>query len=99
MEYANKVQKRKNIRLEAKFALHNWWGDMSEEYLIRKHEERAKDFNEFIRDHRSQDDVRLETVWDNVDVCSECGREWEVAIEDSVKSCAWCGAEVTDTRA
>lgn len=37
----------------------------------------ARDFEEFIRDHRSQDPVSLEVITDLQDQCSHCHREWE----------------------
>jgi len=37
----------------------------------------AKDFHEFIRDHRSQDPVNLSVIPEYEDRCSFCGLEWE----------------------
>ena len=50
----------------------------------------ARDFEEFVRDHRSQDPVHLtvQKTWETV--CSLCGQKWE---EDDGR-CAWCAVEV-----
>ena len=37
----------------------------------------VKDFDDFIRDHRSQDPVRLKVERVHTDVCEFCGDEWE----------------------
>ena len=57
-------------------------------------EARARDFNEFIRDHRSQDDIRLEVERIYEDQCSNCGSPWEVlpAADGEPECCAHCGA-------
>jgi len=60
-------------------------------------ERRAKDFNEFVRDHRSQDDIRLHVDRQYEDVCSGCGSTWEpYTIDDSggVIACAGCGEPI-----
>lgn len=61
---------------------------------IKWHQDWAKDFREFLRDHRSQDvqDVIVNVVMK--DACSLCGNDWEVMEEDGKKFCAWCGEEV-----
>ncbi len=38
----------------------------------------VSEFEEFMRDHRSQDPVSLNVVRDYQDQCSFCGYEWEV---------------------
>ncbi|HET6456076.1 MAG TPA: hypothetical protein VFI02_16845 [Armatimonadota bacterium] len=55
-------------------------------------ERAVSDFDDFLRDHRSQDIVRLDVERDIKDVCSSCGEEWEEAKEDGVTYCASCGA-------
>lgn len=58
---------------------------------------RVEDFNAFIRDHRSQDDVRLVVNRKHQDQCSACGREWETFADEDQGGktcCAWCGREV-----
>lgn len=53
----------------------------------------AREFNCFIRDHRSQDDIRLEVERIYEDQCSVCGRAWELlpADADGPECCASCG--------
>ena len=66
----------------------------------RNEEERAKemlswckDFNEFIRDHRSQDAVHLSVERVEPNCCSACKAEWETYDEDGKTFCASCGTE------
>ena len=40
-------------------------------------EEWCRDFEEFLRDHRSQDPVSLNVEREYQEQCSLCGREWE----------------------
>jgi hypothetical protein len=58
----------------------------------------VSDFEDFLRDHRSQDMIHLyvEKVYKNV--CSNCGDEYEAMYEDGIECCACCGAvrEVKD---
>ncbi len=42
----------------------------------------VKEFNEFIRDHRSQDDVVIEVIQDEKIVCSKCKESWEPTTND-----------------
>lgn len=62
------------------------------EYRARCMEKWAKDFELFLRDHRSQDPVSLSVVKDRADVCSFCEREWE--IDDS--GCPVCCDNAVD---
>ena len=43
----------------------------------RRLEEWCREFEEFVRDHRSQDAVGLTVEREYQDQCSFCGREWE----------------------
>ena len=57
----------------------------------------AKEFNDFLRDHRSQDALDIKVVRDIKDVCSLCGRPWEITPPDDDcphETCAWCGERV-----
>lgn len=47
------------------------------EERARELEHWARDFHEFIRDHRSQDPVSLNVERIYQDQCSHCHREWE----------------------
>lgn len=62
----------------------------TEKYL----KEWASDFHDFIRDHRSQDPVKIDVVRVMKDVCSDCKEEWEIYEEAGKIFCANCGAEV-----
>ena len=59
----------------------------------------AKDFMEFLRDHRSQDLTGLNVVRVKEDVCSACGEKWETMAGDAQDGeqgktfCASCGRE------
>lgn len=37
----------------------------------------AREFEAFVRDHRSQDPISLNVIRDERDQCSHCGYEWE----------------------
>lgn len=59
-------------------------------------EQWAKDFNDFIRDHRSQDPVRIYIEREYKDLCSHCHAEWEPFNDEGVERCANCGAQVVN---
>lgn len=46
----------------------------------------CRDMEDFIRDHRSRDDISLEVTREYEDRCSFCGREWEED-EDGMPTC------------
>jgi hypothetical protein len=54
----------------------------------------VREFEDFIRDHRSQDAVLLDVEEERKDLCSACGEEWETMEEDGKTICANCGTEV-----
>jgi len=56
----------------------------------------AREFNEFIRDHRSQDPVYLNVERITEEVCEKCGCTWEPYQDEEfpIPSCAGCGAEI-----
>jgi hypothetical protein len=56
-------------------------------------EKKCKEFEDFLRDHRSQDMVQLNVMREKKDLCSACNGEWEPYQEtDGEISCACCGA-------
>ena len=72
------------------------WG-RDPEKIARSLEQWARDLNDFIRDHRSQDSLDLEVVRNIQEVCSLCGRPWEIMLPDDdcpQTTCAWCGEQV-----
>jgi len=54
----------------------------------------ARDVKDFIRDHRSMDEIYLEIVRDYSDLCATCESEWESMVEDGKTCCAHCGCEL-----
>ena len=56
----------------------------------------AREMNEFLRDHRSQDAVTIRVERVKETVCSACGGQWETYDPDDngVLACANCGAVV-----
>jgi len=55
----------------------------------------AREVMEFIRDHRSMDDMDLSVVREYKDLCSVCENEWEIEEFQGVEHCAHCGCETT----
>lgn len=51
----------------------------------------VKEFNDFIRDHRSMDHYRLDVRMETKTTCTECGNVWEVAKDENGPYCAHCG--------
>lgn len=67
-----------------------WWASYE-----RQLKEWVDQFHLFIRDHRSQDPVRLSVVSDYQDQCSVCGCAWEPGTNDAGKQyCLGCGADI-----
>jgi hypothetical protein len=56
----------------------------------------AKEFEGFIRDHRSRDAVSVNVIEERKDLCSVCGGEWETYQEEGETFCACCGALVEE---
>jgi transposase-like protein len=54
----------------------------------------VREFEDFIRDHRSQDPVHLRVERDEVDVCSCCNADWEPASDENGTFCNHCGATI-----
>ena len=67
------------------------WFSAYEEKL----DEWAKEFQEFIRDHRSQDPVCMNVEREEAECCSACHEEYEAMIdEDGHEACAYCGEKL-----
>ena len=49
----------------------------SMEDLVKIYEEWIRDFESFMRDHRSQDPVCLNVNRTYIDICSYCKNEWD----------------------
>lgn len=70
-----------------------------ERILAEAKEKWAKEFEEFVRDHRSQDPVSITVEREYEDRCSACYEKWEdYADGDSIR-CANCGALVESKEA
>ena len=73
----------------------------TEEVRAEAYEDWCKEFNAFVRDHRSQDDVRLSVERVVQEQCSACKAEWEPMVfeedndpyEKGKTYCAHCGTE------
>lgn len=75
------------------------WGLYSRDSIedqSRRAEEWAREFEAFVRDHRSQDPVTLSVERVRAVVCSACEQPWETDVdgEPAVLRCAYCGAPV-----
>jgi len=58
----------------------------------------AKELEDFLRDHRSQDRIGLDVRRKYLDICSACQSEWEEDVVEGKKYCANCGAMVEDEK-
>jgi hypothetical protein len=54
-----------------------WHRSSSLEIQAKRMESLASEFNDFVRDHRSMDWVRLDVEKEYQDCCSFCKAEWE----------------------
>jgi hypothetical protein len=64
----------------------SWYINNSIENKAKQMQSLASEFNDFVRDHRSMDWVRLEVEKEYTDCCSFCKYEWEVD-KDGVPAC------------
>ena len=55
-----------------------WFRQRTIEQQAKELDSWAREFNAFIRDHRSQDGVQLSIEREYADVCSHCEYDWEV---------------------
>jgi len=91
---AAKVNKCVSVRVDCDFRL-AWFERRSIEEKVKALESRIKDFEYFLKDHRSQDDINLSVIREYEDQCSLCGDKWEIYKDEVGKpSCASCGADI-----
>lgn len=69
--------------------------------LAKELQAAINEFNDFIRDHRSQDSITLNVVSSYADLCSACGDKWETYMDEEsdgtvTRRCASCGAAVKE---
>jgi len=69
------------------------WCRTTEE-KIKEMEQWAMDLMEFIRDHRSQDQINVEEEKQYQYQCSNCNNDYEEMEENGIICCAHCGAEI-----
>lgn len=72
-----------------------WSRFESMEQFAKRLEQACREFEEFVRDHRSQDNISLTVIREHQDQCSACGGEWETYTEGGRTHCAHCGRAVT----
>ena len=83
----------KGLRVEMELPEFPFWVNTNSEkerYLTKW----IKDFYDFLRDHRSQDLIRLSIMKQYEDICSKCGREFELDDFEKYLGCKWCGEEL-----
>ena len=101
---AHKLHVTNNVRVEAmppdyaeRVYAHDYGTPEYWRVMERQLNKWAKDFHNFLRDHRSQDLVQLNIVRDESDVCSACNALWEpIADDDGQPYCANCGAIIKE---
>ena len=59
----------------------------------------AKEIEDFLRDHRSQDPVSISVERVEATVCDQCGQSWEVIDIEGEPGCAYCGVAVATEEA
>ena len=89
---ATKVNKCVSVRVDCDFRL-AWFERQTIEKEMKALESRIQDFEYFLKDHRSQDDISLSVIREYEDQCSLCGNKWEIVEEDGKPYCASCGAD------
>lgn len=58
----------------------------------------ARELQDFLRDHRSQDPVQINVDREYTDSCSRCKRPWETYKEEGTTYCANCGVECSEAQ-
>ena len=94
MSECKKIRVLHDVKLVADppASIYRWARD--QESIARDMESWAKEFTEFVRDHRSQDEIHLSVKRVYQDQCSECLREWEPVTDENGTYCAWCGGHI-----
>jgi thioesterase domain-containing protein len=83
-----------NLRVVVDPPMASTYWRRTEEQRIRELEAWARELEEFVRDHRSQDPISLTIERVTETVCDQCSRQWETYTEDGVTYCAGCGVQV-----
>jgi hypothetical protein len=66
-----------DVRIECEAPYVPVWVGHTMEARAKHLDQWAREFNSFIRDHRSQDDVTVNVTRVFGDICSHCKRDWE----------------------
>lgn len=90
---AVKINKCIGVRVDCDFNLYGY-GIQDLEDEIKTIESRIQDFQEFIKDHRSQDDITLCAVREYEEQCSLCGEGWDEVNDEDGHYCGNCGVEI-----
>ena len=97
-ESAKPVERLMDVSVEVNPPHYAYGYSRDTERIAKSLEYWAKDLVDFVRDHRSQDELDLAVVRDVREVCSLCGRDWETILPDDdcqIETCAWCGEPVS----
>ena len=80
-----------------RFYTHHRYGTAEYWKALERHlQSSIDDFEEFLRDHRSRDNLAMSTERETEDQCSLCRATWETDIDAETGDtiCAYCGAIV-----
>jgi hypothetical protein len=70
-----------------------WYSTPSKAQIEKEILEQLSHLQQMLDSHKEFDHIRVEAIHKTTEYCSACDREWELAEEDGVKYCAWCGAD------
>ena len=88
-----------DVKLEASFdrQIQSWRYKDKLQYG-KELEQEVKNFELFLRDHRSQDMIDLNVTYIKGDICSACKREIEMYFDEDRKCfyCSNCGAKLEE---
>lgn len=88
-----------DVKLEASFDRHiQSWRYKDKLQYGKELEKEVKNFESFLRDHRSQDLIDLNVTYIKGDICSACKRELETYFDEDEKCfyCYNCGAKLDE---
>lgn len=90
------INKRELVGAHVEADMNEWWQSwrVGPEEHAKNLRRAVKEFNDFLRDHRSQDLITLSVECEYKDFCSSCLDEWEADYnaDTGETSCASCGA-------
>lgn len=96
---ATKINILYDVRVEADLSgMISRWRNESNEEIAKDLDEAVKEFERFLRDHRSQDMVKLTVNRIYKDICSACKGQWETDSNEMGLFCANCGARISEMK-